>query len=193
MCNTSQPVIYRVHTSRISKECLHLCIVQYMYKDRNNRQTDISCICPALNISTRSCQEARNTLSSHTRLEKTVLTCRKICCEKYLYCLLRKMPLLPGFLHWQLAYESAKTGYLAGWILSRSFAPPLRTRLDSTTLKSAPNPHQTPKSPIYRLIQRLGRPKPARGHLSPRIGDRWRLSRVDSHSHWMPIVLPTAS
>ena len=35
-------VIYRVHTSRIFKECLHLCIVQYMFKDINNRQTDIN-------------------------------------------------------------------------------------------------------------------------------------------------------
>ena len=101
-----------------------------------------------------------------------------------------KMPLRPAFLHCQLAYEPSKTGYLAGWIFSRSFAPPLRIRLYGTTLKSAPNPHQTPKSPNYKLIQRLGRPKPARGHLSPRIGDRWRLSRVDSHSHWMPMVLP---
>ena len=41
--NTSQPVNYGVHTSRIFKECLRLCIVQYMYKDINNRQTDISC------------------------------------------------------------------------------------------------------------------------------------------------------
>ena len=52
------------------------------------------------------------------------------------------MPLQPGFLHCQLAYEPDKTGYLAGWMLSKSFAPPLRNRLDGTTLKSAPNPHQ---------------------------------------------------
>ena len=41
--NTSQPEIYRVHKSRILQECLHLCIVQYIYKDINNHQTDISC------------------------------------------------------------------------------------------------------------------------------------------------------
>ena len=55
--------------------------------------------------------------------------------------MLRKMPLLTGFFHCQLAYEPDKTGYLAGWILSRSFAPLLRIRLDGTTLKSALNPH----------------------------------------------------
>ena len=33
--------------------------------------------CPALNVSPRSCQEARNTLSSHTRPEKTVLNCEE--------------------------------------------------------------------------------------------------------------------
>ena len=42
---------------------------------------------PCLNVSTRSRQEARNTLSSHTRLEKTVLNCEKLCCEKCLYSL----------------------------------------------------------------------------------------------------------
>ena len=35
-------------------------------------------IMPCLNVSTISCQEARNTLSSHTRFEKTVLKCEKL-------------------------------------------------------------------------------------------------------------------
>ena len=39
-------------------------------------------------------------------------------------------------------------------------------------------------------MQRLGRPKQARGHLSQKIGDRWRLSRVDFHSYRKPITLP---
>ena len=81
------------------------------------------------------------------------------------------MPLQPGFLHYQLAYESDKTGYLAGWTLSKSFAPPFRIRRDGTTLESAPNPHKTSISPTCRSIQRPGRPKQARGHLSPKIGD----------------------
>ena len=92
------------------------------------------------------------------------------------------MPLQPGFLHYQMAYEPDKTSYLAGWTLSKSFAPPHRIRRDVITLESAPNPHKTPISPIYRLIQRPGRPKQTRGHLSPKIGDRWRLSRVDPRS-----------
>ena len=93
------------------------------------------------------------------------------------------MPLQPGFLYYQLAYEPDRTGYLAVWMLSKSFAPPFRFRQDGTILESAPNTHKTPISPTYRSIQWLGRPKQARGHLSPKIGDRWRFSRVDSHSH----------
>ena len=65
----------------------------------------------------------------------------------------------------------------------KEFCTPLRTRLDGTTLKSAPNPHQKSIPPTYRSIQRFGRPKQARGHLSPKIGDKWRLSQVDYHSH----------
>ena len=75
-------------------------------------------------------------------------------------------------------------------MLSKSFAPPLRPRLDGTTLKSAPNPHQKSISPTYRSVQRLGRPKQARGHLSPKIGDKWHLSQLDSHPHRKPITLP---
>ena len=104
--------------------------------------------------------------------------------------MLWKMPLRPGFLHCQLAYKPDKTGYLAGWTLSNNFAPPHRIRRDSTTLESAPNPQKMPIPPTYRSIQWPGRPIQAKGHLSLKIGDRWRLSRVDSHSHWMPIILP---
>ena len=42
---------------------------------------------PCLNLSSTSCQEAMNTLSSHTRLQKVVLNCEKLCCEKCLYSL----------------------------------------------------------------------------------------------------------
>ena len=48
--------------------------------------------------------------------------------------MLQKMPLQPGFLHCQLAYEPDKTGYLAGWMHTMSLALPLRTRLDGTAL-----------------------------------------------------------
>ena len=75
-------------------------------------------------------------------------------------------------------------------MLSKSFAPPLRTRLDDATLKSAPNPRQKSIPTTNRSIQRLGRPKQNRGHLSPKIGDKWRLSQVNSHSYRMPITLP---
>ena len=34
-------------------------------------------VVPCLNVSPRSCQEARNTLNSHTRPEKTVLNCEE--------------------------------------------------------------------------------------------------------------------
>ena len=75
-------------------------------------------------------------------------------------------------------------------MLAKSIAPPLQIRLDGTTLKLAPNPHQKSIFPTYRSLQRLGRPKHARGHLSQKIGDRWHLSWVDSHSHWKPLTLP---
>ena len=52
------------------------------------------------------------------------------------------MPLQPGFLYSLLAYESDKTGYLAGWTLSKSFAPPLRIRRDGSTLESVHTKHQ---------------------------------------------------
>ena len=68
-------------------------------------------------------------------------------------------------------------------MLSKSFAPPLRTRLDGTIFKSAPNSRQKSISPTYRSIQRPRRPEQVRGYISPKIGDRWRLSQVDSHSH----------
>ena len=68
------------------------------------------------------------------------------------------MPPLPGLLHCQLANEPDKTGYLAGWTLSKSFAPPLQIRRDGTNLESAPNPHKTPISPTYRSIQQPGKP-----------------------------------
>ena len=77
-------------------------------------------------------------------------------------------------------------------MLLKSFAPPLRTRLDGTTLKSASTPYQKSISPTYRSIQRLGRPKQTKGHLSPKIGDRWRLSQVDSHPQRKPITFPRA-
>ena len=72
----------------------------------------------------------------------------------------------------------------------KEFAPPLRTQLDGTFLKSAPNPHQKSISPTYRSIQRFGRPKQARDHISPKIGDRWLLSQVDSHLRRKSITLP---
>ena len=59
--------------------------------------------------------------------------------------MLRKCLYSLAFLHCQLAYAPDKTDYLADWTLSKSFAPPLRIRRDSTTLESAPNPHKTPQ------------------------------------------------
>ena len=77
-------------------------------------------------------------------------------------------------------------------MLPKSFAPPLRIRLDGTILKSAPNPHETPIFPIYRSIYSglEDQNRLEATYLSPKIGDRWRLSRVDSHSHRKPIALP---
>ena len=69
---------------------------------------------------------------------------------------------------------------MADWMLTKSFAPLLQIRLDGTTLKLLPNPHQKSIVSTYRSIQRLGRPKQARGYLSPKIGARWHLFRVDS-------------
>ena len=67
------------------------------------------------------------------------------------------MPLQPGFLYCQLAYEPDKTGYLAGWTLLKSFAPPLRIQRGGKTLESAPHPHKTPISSTYRPIQKITR------------------------------------
>ena len=66
------------------------------------------------------------------------------------------MPLQPGLLHCQLAYEPDKTGHLTGLMLSKR-APLLRIRRDSTSLKSTPNPHQIPIFPTNRSIQQLER------------------------------------
>ena len=68
-------------------------------------------------------------------------------------------------------------------MLSKCFVPPLQTQLDGTTLKSAPNSRQKSIFPTYRSIQRLERPKEARGYLSPKIGDRWRLSHSPKASN----------
>ena len=78
---------------------------------------------------------------------------------------------------------SLENDLMAGWMLTKSFAPHLQIRLHSTTLKLTPNPQQKSIFSTYRSIQQLGRLKQARDHLSPKIGDRWRLSLVDSHSH----------
>ena len=72
-------------------------------------------------------------------------------------------------------------------MLTKSFTPLLRIRIGGTTLKLTPNPHQKSIFPTYRSLQRLGKPKQDRSHLSTKIGDRWRLFRVDYHS---PISLP---
>ena len=93
------------------------------------------CVVPCFNIFSRSCQEARNTLSSHTGLEKLNRTLLNYVA-----------PLQPGFLHCQLAYEPDKTCYLTGWMHTRSLALPFRIRLDGTTLNLASNPHQRHKS-----------------------------------------------
>ena len=58
----------------------------------------------------------------------------------------------PGFLLCQLAYELDKTGYLAGWMHTRSLAPPLRTWLDGTTLNLASNPHRRWHHPQFGLL-----------------------------------------
>ena len=86
---------------------------------------------------------------------------------------------------------------MAGWGHTESLALPLWVRLDDTTLKLASNPHQKSLnfSP-YRPNSDLKGPKRARGHLSQEIGDRWRLSwvrlsRVDFHSHWWSIAIPS--
>ena len=44
--------------------------------------------------------------------------------------------------------------------------------------------------PSYRANSGSESQKRARGHLSTEIGDQWRLSRVDSHSHWWSIAIP---
>ena len=61
--------------------------------------------------------------------------------------MLQKMPLQPGFLRCQLASELGKTGYLAGWMHTRSLAPPLRTRLDGTTPNIWPPIHTNSLNP----------------------------------------------
>ena len=101
------------------------------------------------------------------------------------------MPLLPGFLLCQLAYEPSETGYLAGWMLTRSLALPLRTRLDGTTINLASYPNQRLKSSHQQTENSsLEVPKWARGLLSPEIGDRWRLSPVISHLHYLSSNFP---
>ena len=72
---------------------------------------------------------------------------------------------------------------MAGWGHTESLAPPLRVRLDGTALKLASNPHQkvSTSHPIGQNSGLEGQ-KRARGHLSPEIGDKWRLSQVDFHS-----------
>ena len=54
-------------------------------------------------------------------------------------------------------------------MLTKSIAPPLRIQLEGTTLKLVPNPHHKSIFPTYRSIQRLGRPKQARDHLSQKL------------------------
>ena len=78
----------------------------------------------------------------------------------------------------------SKYDLMAGWGHTESLAPPLRIRLDSTTLLLASNPHhESLYFPSYRPNSGLESQKRAGGHLSPEIGDRWRPSRADSHSH----------
>ena len=85
----------------------------------------------------------------------------------------------------------SKYDLMAGWEHTESLVSPLRIRLDGTTLYLAFNPH--PESlyfPPCRPNSGLDSQKRAGGHLSPEIGDRWRPSRADSHSHWWSIVIP---
>ena len=78
----------------------------------------------------------------------------------------------------------SKYDLMAGWEYTESLAPPLRVRLDGTTLQFTSNPHhESLYFPPYRPNSGLKSQKRARGHLSPVIGDRWHLSRNDSHSH----------
>ena len=86
-----------------------------------------------------------------------------------------------------LAYSEpncSKYDLMTGWGHTESLLPPLQIRLDGTTLYMASNPHhESLYFPPYRPNSGLESQKQAGGHLSLEIGDRWRPSRADSHSH----------
>ena len=124
---------------------------------------------------------ARDTLNSHTKLEKLYRKVLNYIAKNAFTALLTFLPCL---LSCQLAYEPSKTDYLTDWMHTMSLALPLRTRLDDITLNLISNPHQRPKfSHQQNENSGLEVQKRVRGHLSPEIGDRWRLCRVVSHSH----------
>ncbi len=90
---------------------------------------------------------------------------------------------------------SLEIDLMAGWIPTKSFSPPLRIQLDGTTLIQTPS-HIKSQYPTYRPLKQLGRDKnwlEATSYHSPKIGDRWHLSRVNFHSHWKTINMLTTS